>query len=409
MESDSTRPYENAVFENGVLHAIIVPSEGWMSHIFISYSKKNKDYTDKLVAYLENAGFNVWYDGRIDYGTSWERVIFKAIDDCAVFLVVMSPESYDSDWVRKEYLYADKRKKPQFPILLDGEEFPFYVDNQYTDVRGAILPPQSFLTRLESVLTPQKDSGKNVALKETAKPTTFKLPEPFEWVQIPAGKVNRYGTFDVPTFAIAKYPVTVAQYTLFIEDKGYAVREFWTQAGWEWKQKEKITLPRYWGEDKYEHFFKPLHPIIGVSWYESMAFCAWLSEKSGDKITLPTEQQWQRAAQGDDGRTYPWGNDFDVERCNNSVKAKSIGTTPVTQYPNGASPYGVLDMSGNVWEWMLNEFGIINIDNINIPETHVTQGGSWFDSHELSFRANVGSWNDPIPGGNRLGFRLARA
>ncbi len=381
-----------------------------MSHIFISYSKKNKEYTDKLVAYLENAGFNVWYDGRIDYGTTWERVIFKAIDECDAFLVVMTPESWESDWVLRECHHAEKRHKPPFPLLLAGEEFPRYGTTQFVDVRGGKLPPQSFLTRLKSVLTPKKDSGKNVALKETAKPT-FKLPEPFEWIQIPEGKVeiSGHGTFDVPTFAIAKYPVTVAQYTLFIEDKGYAVKEFWTQAGWDWKQENNITLPRFWGEKDYERFFKPTHPIIGVSWYEAMAFCGWLSEKTGDKMTLPTEQQWQRAAQGDDGRAYPWGNGFDAKRCNSSVGTKSSGTTPVTQYPNGASPYGVLDMSGNVWEWMLNEYDNLSIININNTEMRGLRGGSWYDNDVNFLRADIRYWDIPISWDIGFGVRLARS
>ena len=113
--------------------------------------------------FLEKAGFNVWYDGRIDYGTSWEQVIFKAIDDCAAFIVVMTPQSWESDWVLRECQYADKRKKPQFPLLLDDEEFPFYVDNQYADVRGGKLPLKDFVTRLSQVIEPQTQSGKRYA------------------------------------------------------------------------------------------------------------------------------------------------------------------------------------------------------------------------------------------------------
>ena len=100
-------------------------------------------------------------------------------------------------------------------------------------------------------------------------------------------------------------------------------------------------------------------PRTNVKWYEAIAFCRWLTAQIGARgdmsITLPTEQQWQRAAQGDDGREYPWGREFDMNKCN--TQESGIGqTTPVTQYPQGASPYGVLDMSGNVWEWCLTDY-----------------------------------------------------
>lgn len=393
-----------------------------MSHIFISYSKKNKEYTDKLVDFLEKAGFDVWYDGRIDYGTSWERVIFKAIDDCAVFLVVMSPESYDSDWVRKEYLYADKRKKKQFPILLEGEEFPFYVDNQYTDVRGGKLPPNDFVTRLGRAIKPQNQAGKNITPSEmidTQLPTPIKpksssskvlavLPEPFEWIEIPAGKVTikGHGEFDVPNFQIAKYPITVAQYQIFMNDKGYDIEKYWTEWGWEWRQQNKINMPQYWGDKFYQRFFNSNYPIVGVSWYESVAFCCWLSEKADENILLPTEQQWQRAAQGDSNWVYPWGNQSDVSRCNSSAKSNSRNTTPVMQYPSGKSPYGVMDMVGNVWEWTLTEYNKVKEINPTDPIGPVKKGGSWGGQDILSvdYRDN----SSPFDRNTFIGFRIVR-
>src|SRR5690606_8543992 len=111
------------------------------------------------------------------------------------------------------------------------------------------------------------------------------------------------------------------------------------------------------------------YPVVGVSWYEAVAFCRWLSEATGEAITLPTEEQWQYAAQGDDGRKYPWGDEWDCTRCNNSVEpCHSDGTTPVRQYEGpGDSPFGVVDMSGNVWEWTLTEYesGVNDLDGAN--------------------------------------------
>ncbi len=215
------------------------------------------------------------------------------------------------------------------------------------------------------------------------------LPPPFEWCWIPAGKVTLEAggyvpkggqTFDVPAFAIAKYPVTNAQFRKFEAAEGYKQLRWWPEESWHVRTREKWLLPRFsndkkWNGDDY--------PVVGVSWYEAMAFCQWLTESVGAHgraplpITLPTEQQWQRAAQGDDGRVYPWGNEVDANRCN--VVESGIGrTTPVTQYPTGASPYGVLDMAGNMWEWCLTEYmsGVTDT-NRSYSNMRVLRGGSW--------------------------------
>jgi formylglycine-generating enzyme required for sulfatase activity len=135
----------------------------------------------------------------------------------------------------------------------------------------------------------------------------FTLPTPFAWVDIP-GK----------SYSIARYPLTNAQYATFVEAGGYNQRQWWTDAGWDarlqglavdWSKGEAVatsqrwTEPRYWNDGK----FNPAdHPVVGVSWYEALAFCRWLSDQLDEQVTLPTEDQWQYAAQGDDGRRYPW-------------------------------------------------------------------------------------------------------
>ena len=94
-------------------------------------------------------------------------------------------------------------------------------------------------------------------------------------------------------------------------------------------------------------------PRENVNWYEAMAFANWLGAQLRMTITLPTVAQWQRAAKGDDDRYFPWGDDYDEDRCN-TVETGLKQTTPVDRYRKGASPYGVYDMAGNVWEWTLN-------------------------------------------------------
>ena len=240
------------------------------------------------------------------------------------------------------------------------------------------------------------------------------LPEPFDIIDIPAGKVTLLNdwdsdekvylkkdqpqTFDVPPFSIAKYPVTNAQFEQFMNESGYDNDKWWTDAGWKQRQKDGWAQPRYWNDDQWKGAD---YPVVGVSWYESLAFCHWLNAKIAEegisdvKISLPTEQQWQRSAQGDDNRTYPWEGEWDCKRCNNSVDpCDSNGTTSVRQYEGkkkGDSPYGVVDMAGNVWEWCLIEYYSGNI-NVNGTDVRVLRGGSWNDSLTDNFRCLSRYW-----------------
>jgi formylglycine-generating enzyme required for sulfatase activity len=150
---------------------------------------------------------------------------------------------------------------------------------------------------------------------------------------------------------------------------------------------------------------------VGISWHEAVAFCLWLSDVTGEKIMLPTEDQWQYAAQSDDGREFPWGNEWDCERCNNSVEpCNSSSTTQVTLYEGrGDSPFGVVDMVGNVWEWCLTDYdnGANNVDST--PEGRVLRGGSWNGHSTVVFLAAYRPGFNPHDGTNNVGFRLARS
>lgn len=236
------------------------------------------------------------------------------------------------------------------------------------------------------------------------------LPSPFEWVEIPQGLVRLEMGGYVPDegleaavtpFAIAKYPITVDQYSLFIEAGGYDVETYWTQAGWYWRQSKFIDHPRFWQEPQWH---QPTLPIVGVSWYESMAYCHWLSDVTSEMIVLPTESQWQRAAQGDDGRLYPWGDTLDETCCNPSHATGQ--TTPVTQYPNGASPYGVMDMCGNVWEWCLTD-GYNGRNDIEGGGSRVLRGGTW-DSRQDVAQTTMRLNYFPSFRFDLVGFRIAR-
>jgi formylglycine-generating enzyme required for sulfatase activity len=120
-----------------------------------------------------------------------------------------------------------------------------------------------------------------------------------------------------------------------------------------------------------------------VSWYEAVAFCRWLSAWLGFAVTLPTEQQWERAARGMQGFDYPWGENYRAGHANCYETGDNAGpyyiprTTTVGIYPQAGSPEGVLDMAGNVWEWCLNEYDTPQNVQLAGKEAWVVRGGSW--------------------------------
>lgn len=250
------------------------------------------------------------------------------------------------------------------------------------------------------------------------------LPAPFAWVEIPAGivtleygeikngkyKVESKKDFIIESYAISQYPITNAQYDKFIQANGYTNQAWWTEQGWEVRKQEGRTTSRYWYDPNWN---KPDHPVVGITWFEAVAFCRWLSFETSENIMLPTEQQWQRAAQGDDGRTFPWGELWDASKCNNYVNnRRTTSITPimsVMQYPKGASPYGVLDMSGNVWEWCLTSFEEEESDVHRNVEYRVARGGAWRNNYVGYFRVASRCGLFPDISDGDVGFRCVRS
>ena len=159
-------------------------------------------------------------------------------------------------------------------------------------------------------------------------------------------------TLTLPDYWIGKTEVTNAQFRQFVDSDGYTNRDYWTAAGWAWRQAEKITQPGCWDNAT---FNGDTQPVMCVSWFEAVAYCRWLSKQTGIEFRLPSEAEWEKAARGSDGRIYPWGNTWDASVVNSSESGLNK-TTPVGSYPKGASPYGALDMAGNVWEWCATQW-----------------------------------------------------
>jgi len=173
-------------------------------------------------------------------------------------------------------------------------------------------------------------------------------------------------------YLISRYLVTNAQFAAFIGAGGYRNRQYWTEAGWKWRERAGRVEPGDFGEP----FNLPNHPVAGVTWYEAVAFCRWFQSQIANRewrvwrdgqlevrrveaqsiaVRLPSEAEWEKAARGVGGQRYPWGDDPDPNRAN--YDKTGIGTTSaVGCFPGGASPYGVEDLSGNVWEWCATEW-----------------------------------------------------
>ena len=247
------------------------------------------------------------------------------------------------------------------------------------------IPSPDKMTQLPDWVT---DSTK----RENSKPSSLDLmPKPFEWIEIP-GK----------GYSIAKYPITNTQFAKFVEAGGYDEQKWWTKIGWQVLQERRWTQPRYWGDKKWNGFD---YPVVGVTWYEAVAFCLWLSETSEESILLPTSEQWQYAAQGDDEkRLFPWGRRWNKKKCNNSGN----GTTPVTEFEGkGDSVFGVVDMAGNVWEWCLTGYESKS-NELNGTEARTMRGGSWDKGKIDFFRCDYVNSYDPSNSIDLVGFRIVR-
>ena len=159
------------------------------------------------------------------------------------------------------------------------------------------------------------------------------------------------------------------------------------------------------------------HPIRGITLKQATQYCEWLSKKSDRKFRLPKAVEWERAATGDSARLYPWGDIFEPSRCN-TVESNIGTTTPIGVFPDGASPFCVEDMIGNVEEWTLDKYhpskGNLNLrvlSALSSGEYNITKGGSYMTSGTLVTNYTRFPRNDRFQGReiNAVGFRVLEA
>jgi len=196
-----------------------------------------------------------------------------------------------------------------------------------------------------------------------------------EMVYIPPGEFLM-GDGKTPThvegFYIDRYPVTNAEYARFCQETGHTPPPPWWNTG---------TYP----EGKADH------PVVQVTWKDAAAYVQWAGKR------LPTEAEWEKAARGTDGWAWPWGDQFDKNKCN-TCEGDIGDTTPVGQYsPEGDSPYGVSDMAGNVYEWTANGSGLVLMP---------LRGGSWNEFKDKA-RCAARRKHTPHRKNDFIGFRCA--
>lgn len=289
------------------------------------------------------------------------------------------------------------------PLLKNAYIFHLVLQHEYQH--------QETLAYLLHLLDPEKKTRPGAGAAPRA--VEASEPQPGDMVQIPEGAFLMGAAWTdfaydnegparevhVPAFKMARLPVTNTEYARFVAEGGYERRECWSEEGWAHRESEGWTAPLYWMRDgnrwRERRMFEdaelqPNHPVTGISWYEAEAYARFAGKR------LPTEAEWEKAASWDEKRKrkqrYGFGDIVPSDRQVSNFDFQFWGTTPVGSFTEGASPYGCLDMTGNVWEWTSDTFEAYpGFEPFPYPE----YSEEWFDGDHRVLRG--GSWATSAP------------
>jgi len=400
--------------------------------VFISYSHDSDAHRQRVLALSErlrkdgiNADLDQYVHGAPAEG--WPRWMLNRLDWADFVLLICTPTYYHRfrgheepgngkgvDWERAvitDAIYDERSATLKFVPLLfdpaDEKSIPEPVRGHRFYCLASATEYQALYDFLlgQSGIEPRTLGAPKLKARERAEPQrTRRLHIPdIAWVEIPGGPfIYQNGeTRELPTFWIARYPLTNAQYQTFIDDKGYEESRWWVD----------LVRP----EPKPSRWPQPNRPHTDLDWYEAVAFTRWLNARLGlpeGSLRLPTELEWEKAARGEHGRIYPWGADYRSGYANVDEKNAGVGpwyleqTTAVGLYPHGGSPDGVNDLSGNVWEWCLNKYDdVTDLTPDNSGDRRALRGGSWVNDPDGARADDRGGLPPELRDSGR-GFRL---
>ncbi len=410
--------------------------ENKVADIFFSYAYEDKAKAELLAHALEQQD---WTVGRVHSLVQTGELIVEAIEQAIskanCVILVWSNAASKSGWIILNAAKIADQQKKLIPIRLDDSKLPAELEvfqtldfaNWNGEQTSAIfIRLINAIEHLIGLSRNDRNKAKSTRIEQTeaqvksplAQKKILQLPD-IDWVEIPAssfiyGKDTAggygnggydHGPYDGSfanshssewdNFFISRYPFTHCQYQTFVDAGGYRDERWWQGL------RKSQPVEANWTQ--------PNRPRENVNWYEAMAFCRWLSAQFGYVINLPTEQQWEIAARGTDSKEYPWGTNFRTGDANvylDSNQENLNQTCAVGLFPHRGSPYQVMDMAGNVWEWCLNEFdrpAQIEPNNSNAPR--VMRGGCW-DQKALDARTFVRRSRHPDLRDYDVGFRV---